>query len=86
MRGVRVIRHEVHKQLWQARNRKDCVQIHQKDFAGFIGIQPTHMSRVIKDLVEDGRIKKIAVRKANIGVYLIRNPADFEERTGLTTP
>lgn len=84
--GVPLDRQKVHETLWEARDRGGKVQIYQKQFAGFLGISVTHMSRVIRDFEQEGRIKKIAARYRNVGVYVIRDPADFlaSKVTGLS--
>lgn len=83
-RGKRIKRSDIHEQLWAARNRKDCVKIHQKTFATFIGTTGPNMCEIIKDLSEQKRIKKIAARKGNIGIYLVRDPAEFDESGKMT--
>ena len=75
--GVPLSRDEVHKKLWEARNRSGKVRILQKDFAVFLGISQTHMSRVLRDLQAEGRIKKVGARYRNVGIYAIKDPAEF---------
>lgn len=82
VRGKAISRSKIHEQLWDARNRKDCVKIHQAEYAAYVGISSPHMSRIMGELQEQGRVKKIAARKGNIGIYLIKDPADFPETNG----
>jgi hypothetical protein len=70
---------DIHQKLWDAKDRNDVVKIYQKQFALYCGISAPHMSRVIKRLKEEGRIKKIGSRYRNVGVYSVYDPADFDQ-------
>ncbi len=76
-RGVPLSRTELHDELWAARDRSGKVKIYQKQLAIHLGISQSHMSRVITDMEAQGRIKKIGARYRNVGIYLIRDPAEF---------
>lgn len=84
-KGKPIDRNSLHNQLWDARDRHNRVKIHQRKFAKFLGITHTHMCRIIGDFEEEGRIRKIAAREKNVGVYLITDPAEYHS-TGLTHP
>lgn len=77
--GVPLDRPDIHRQMWEARDRSGKVPIHQKKFAAFLGISPTHLSRVIKDFEEQGRLRKVGARYRNVGVYIVRDPVEFDQ-------
>ncbi len=83
--GKPIDRYEIHKKIWDARNRNNKVKIVQKDFAAHCGIAVTHMSRLIKEFERDGRLKKVGARYRNVGIYVVRDPDTFtlEASTGL---
>lgn len=76
-RGVPLDREALHQMLWKAADRSGKLRIFQKQLAVYLGIAPTHMSRVIRDFEEEGRIKKIGSRYRNVGIYAVRDPAEF---------
>lgn len=78
MRGQAVDRLALHQTLWSRSDRFGKVQILQGDLAKELGITNPTMSNIIKAMSEEGRLKKVAARKRNIGVYQIKDPADFE--------
>lgn len=75
--GVPVDVLAIHQELWDARKRNGTVQIYQKKFAAHLNLSQYHMSRVIRRMTEEGRIKKIAARYRNVGIYQVMDPADF---------
>lgn len=75
----------IHQTLWDAKDHTKKVKIYQKQFALYCGISAPHMSRVVKRLQEEGRIKKVGTRYRNVGVYLVYDPETFNSKsTGLT--
>lgn len=76
-RGVPINRLAVHTQLWEARDRMGRVKIHQSQFAEHLGISIYQMNRVIRDFEEEGRLKKIAAKYRNVGVYVVTDPVEF---------
>lgn len=83
--GVPVDRGAVHQEIWDARTRNGTVRIYQKQFAAHLSISVYQMSRIIKELEQQGRIKKIAARHRNIGIYKVYDPIDFEQTAGSAT-
>lgn len=70
---------EVHRKIWNARDRSGKVKIYQKKLAKALGISAPHMSRVIKTFKDEGRVKKIASGYRNTAVYIVRDPSDFPD-------
>lgn len=75
--GLAIDRAAIHKKIWDARDRRGLVKIYQKQFAQHLGISAPHMSRIIAEMIEQGRLKKVGARYRNVGVYDVRDPADF---------
>lgn len=86
MRGVPLDREMVHAEIWKARDKHGKVKIFQKKFAEHLHISQYHMCRVIADFEAEGRIKKIGARHLNIGIYAVKDPAEFGASSGLGTP
>lgn len=86
MRGVPLDRAMVHAEIWKARDKHGKVKIYQKQFAEYLKISQFHMSRVIGEFEAEGRIKKVGARYRNIGIYVVTDPANFGEVSGLSSP
>lgn len=82
--GVRVDVRALHKTIWDARDRRNLVQIHQIKFARFLGLSGPTLNRHLKNFEREGRIKKVGARRRNVGIYLVVDPAEFE--SGLKAP
>lgn len=80
MRGYAVDRIALHRDLWEKSDRLHRIEIYQKELASKMEVTQATMSLVVKDLTEEGRIKKISARQRNVGVYLVRDPASFEHQ------
>lgn len=77
MRGHAVSRPDLHQLLWSRSDRFGRVEVYQKELAEEIGVTQATMSLVMKDLVETGRVKKIAAKRRNVGIYTIRDPKSY---------
>lgn len=77
--GVPIDRAEIHRKIWKARDRTGKVKIYQKRFAETLGISAPHMSRIIGELIESGRLHKVGARYRNVGVYSVSDPAQFSD-------
>ncbi len=87
MRGQTVDRLALHQSLWSRSDRFGKIQILQTELAEELGIAKPTMSNIIGELVQEGRIKKVAARKRNVGVYMILDPAEFDhEFVPVTVP
>lgn len=78
-KGHPIDRTAIHEHIWNQRNRRNCVQIYQKQMAEELGISNYHLNRIIKNFEAAGRLKKIGARRLNIGVYVVRDPQLFAE-------
>lgn len=78
MRGQAVDRLALHQELWKRCDRFGKIQILQGELADELGITKPTMSNIIRDMSEEGRLKKVAAKKRNIGVYQIKDPAEFD--------
>ena len=68
---------ELHTLLWEASDRRNRVELHQRDFAARHNMHHTTLSHLVRHLKEEGRIKKISSKQGNIGTYVVRDPADW---------
>lgn len=83
--GVKADRDAIHQEIWDARDRRGLVKIHQGDFARHLGLSGPHLCRIMKEFEGSGRIKKVGSRYRNVGIYSVMDPEKFNS-TGLETP
>lgn len=83
--GVPVDIQKLHRQIWDARDRRGLVKIYQKAFARHVGVTVYTMSRLMRQLSEEGRIKKVGARYRNVGIYKVNDPVEWETN-GLEAP
>lgn len=76
-RGVKIDRVTLHRNLWERADRFGKVEIHQRTLSEELDVTNVTVSLIIKELVEDERIRKVAARKGNIGVYVVKDPNLF---------
>lgn len=76
-KGIPVDRNNIHVTLWDRSDRLNKITLHQRNFAKEIGISYFAVCRILKELSEEGRIKKVAAKKDNVAVYAVRDPANF---------
>lgn len=67
----------LHAALWQLRDRHDAVRIHQAELAAEFGVNKYTMSRKIRALVEEGRIRHISHQRKLAGRFIVEDPRDF---------
>lgn len=75
--GLPIDRPEIHLKIWNARDRSGKVKIYQKQLALHLRISAPQLCRIIKEFETSGRIKKVGSTYRNVGVYVVRDPADF---------
>ncbi len=87
-RGVRLDKNAVHRELWAeaVKNRKHWVTIHQRKFAAHLGIRNTWLCIVLAEFAEEGRIRRVANKHRNVGVYEIADPDEWDPPTGVSQP
>lgn len=68
-------RQKLHETLWSRTDSHGKITLVQKDFAKETGIDVFQLCRIIGEFEEEGRMKKIAARYRNVGVYVVRDPA-----------
>ena len=77
--GIPIDRDWIHEQIWNARDRRGRVKIFQKRFAETLGISAPQMNRIIREFETEGRLKKVGARIRNVGIYVVRDPEEFDE-------
>lgn len=75
--GVPIDRVALHRVLWRRSGRRRTLKIHQGMFGEELGVSPYHLSRMLAELEDQGRLKKVANDRFNTGTYKIEDPADF---------
>ena len=77
-KGQKVDRLALHERFWERMDRFGKIEIYQKGLAEELNLTTPTMSIIMKEVVGEGRIKKIASKRRNVGVYTVRDPARFE--------
>lgn len=67
----------LHNALWRLRDRHDAVKVHQGELAAEFGVNKFTMSRKIRALVDEGRIRHVSNRRTLAGRFVVEDPADF---------
>lgn len=75
--GKTIDREALHDLLWASSGRGGRLTVKQKDLAQETGINQFHLSRVFKDFVEAGRMRKLEWGKSNVATYVIANPDEW---------
>lgn len=70
----RVDRQALHEYLFRQVNRNSVVRIRQNKLAAGLDINKWTMSKIIHELVDDGRIKR---QRGSIDYYRIEDPAPW---------
>ena len=68
--AVGIDREMLHELLWERRYGDDLVEIHQQTLAEDLTVTKETMSRVIRDLITDGRLEKLGEH-----TYRVYDPA-----------
>jgi DNA-binding MarR family transcriptional regulator len=82
--GVKVDRAALHRVLWRRTDRRRTLKIHQGMFGEELGISPWHLSRLLKELEDAGRVRKLTTDRHYVGTYVVYDPADFTDEPGPT--
>lgn len=75
MGDQRVDRDALHRFLYERSNSRSQIKINQTDLAVQLDITRGTMYRVLKEMVEAGRLRKVEALERNVGVYQIVDPA-----------
>jgi DNA-binding MarR family transcriptional regulator len=73
-RPIKLDRDALHAYLYKRTDHMGRVQIKITDLAGDLGIRRDHLGRIIKEMVNDGRMKKTSSTFHNVGIYTITDP------------
>lgn len=74
-----VDRDRLHKYFYRRRDKRDRLKIKSGEFAILLGVTPSHMGRILREFVEDGRIKVARVAPGNVKTYIIHDPETYAE-------
>lgn len=70
----RVDRHELHEYLFRLVNRRGVVRLQQNKLAKGLDISKWTMSRIVHEMIDDGRLKKIP---DSVDRYVIQDPGPW---------
>lgn len=74
MPDQRVDRDALHQFLYDRSNSKSHIRINQTELATQLDVTRGTMYRVLKEMLDSGRLRKVEALERNIGVYQIVNP------------
>jgi predicted transcriptional regulator of viral defense system len=69
--------HVLHDALWQRSDRRNAVSVSQGDLATEFGVNKFTMSRKVKALVDEGRIRRISNGRYLTGKFIVEDPDNF---------
>ena len=75
--GLPVDRPALHRKMWEAKDRNNKVKIYQKRFAAHVGISAPQMSRIIREFLDEGRLKMVGSGYRNVKTYIVYDPDKF---------
>jgi Fe2+ or Zn2+ uptake regulation protein len=73
----RLDREALHRYLWDRSSHSHRIKIHQGRLAEALNVTRGTVVRVLKEMGEAGRIRKVESLPDNIGIYKIADPDDF---------
>lgn len=68
-------RHGLHVWLWENSDRMGRITVRGPELSDQLGITKFHLSRILGELQEAGRMKLLARGKAKIPTFIIADPA-----------
>ena len=71
-------RDALHQFLWDRTNRWGNIKIVVAELAEKLDLTDTHLGRILKEMVGDGRMRVSSVGKSGIKTYRITDPAEWE--------
>jgi len=80
-RPDKVNRDALHAYFWRKANRRHQLSISIRELADDLGVNERHMGRIMEEMVDDGRLKKVRNGKNNVGVFSISDPDTWEPPT-----
>lgn len=76
-RAINIDHQRLHEMLWKKADSTGRLLIHQSDLREQLAVSNATLCRILQRMANEGRLKKIAARKGNIGVYVLQNPEGF---------
>lgn len=87
MGDQRVDRDALHQFLYDRSNSKSQIRINQTELATQLDVTRGTMYRVVKEMLDTGRLRKVEALEKNVGVYQIVNPGLWQaQQTGTSPP
>lgn len=76
--NVGVDRPLLHQYLWSKSDRMNRIRLDQKCLASELGVNHYTMSRIVHELIEMGRIRRLAIGQGNARTYVVADPDLFD--------
>lgn len=85
-RPIKVNRDALHRYFWRKANRRHHLSISVKEIAEQLGVNERHMGRIMNEMEETGRVKKLRPGPHNVGVFAISDPDTWVMPTASSEP
>lgn len=72
---------DVHRFMWSKRNSRDLVSSDQKELAEEFGVHHIKFHRLVKQLLETGKLKVTAVGSRGMKTFKVLDPAPKDEES-----
>jgi predicted transcriptional regulator len=86
MGDQRIDRDALHRFLYDRSNSRSHIKINQTELATQLDVTRGTMYRVLKEMLEGGRLRKVETLERNVGVYQIVNPDTWQAQQAGTAP
>lgn len=68
----------LHQYLWRKANDRGRLEIKINDLAEALQVERGHMGRIIREMVDDGRLRLVNRGVSNVGTYSVVSPVGFD--------
>lgn len=75
---VKLDREALHRYLWKQADDHGRLEIKINDLAEKLQLGRGHMGRIIREMVEDGRLRLVNRGVSNVGTYSVVSPVGFD--------
>lgn len=68
----------LHGYLWSKTDRMNRIRLDQKALAAQLGVNHYTMSRIVHELLDAGRIRRLSIGHGNARTYIVADPEAFD--------
>lgn len=69
----------LHRYLWSKSDRMNRLQLNQQALAAELGVNQYTVSRIMREFLESGRVRRLAIGRGNSRTYVVMDPDSFPE-------